>query len=115
MKKILILAKHIGLSGVTTHTLLLSKYLIKRGYKVYIASGGGYYLEEFKKLRVPHYLIGFNNKGTIISNMIKLFILGNNLRPDIIHCQWQINNYYSYFVSKIFRIPFISVLHLSDI
>jgi len=115
MKKILILAKHIGLSGVTTHTLLLSKYLIKRGYKVYIASGGGYYLEEFKKLRVPHYFIGFNNKGAVISNMIKLFILVNNLRPDIIHCQWQINNYYAYFISKIFRIPFISVLHLSDI
>ncbi len=115
MKKILILAKHIGLSGVTTHTLLLSKHLIKRGYKVQIASGGGYYLEEFRKLGVPHHLIGFNNKGTIVSNMIKLFILVNNLRPDIIHCQWQINNYYAYFVSKILRIPFISVLHLSDI
>ena len=115
MKKILILAKHIGLSGVTTHSLVLSKYLIKRGYKVYIVSGGGYYLEEFKKLCVPHYFIGFNNKGTVISNMIRLFFLVNNLKPDIIHCQWQINNYYAYFISKIFRIPFISVLHLSDI
>jgi len=115
MKKILILSKHIGLGGVTIHTLLLSKYLVKRGYRIYIASSGGYYLEEFKKLRVPHYLIDFKNKSNVILNMINLFILVNNLRPDIIHCQWQINNFYAYFISKIFRIPFISVLHLSDI
>ena len=64
MKKILILSKHIGLNGVTIHTLLLSKYLVKRGYRIYIASSGGYYLEEFKKLRVPHYLLDFKNKAT---------------------------------------------------
>lgn len=115
MKKILILSKHIGLSGVTTNTLVLSKYLIKLGYKVYIASSGGYYLKDLKKLSIHHFNISFNIKKNFFINILNLLLLVKKIKPDILHCQWQITNIYAYIASKCFNIPFLSVLHLSDI
>jgi glycosyltransferase involved in cell wall biosynthesis len=119
-KRVLLVARVLDSSGVTTHILTLAQGLMSMGWEVAVASGGqvgdhSYGPQRFEENGIPHFYIPFPNRSLTAKNFI------NGLRT-----YWKINSLIKSFLPQIIpstspyiraiqllhKIPFLSTIHL---
>jgi glycosyltransferase involved in cell wall biosynthesis len=126
-KRVLLVARILDSSGVTTHMLTLAKGLKSMGWEVAVASGGqsgnhSYGPECFESNGIPHHYIPFPNASLSFQNLLNFVksLLGVNrlarqFRPDVIHIKWISTSPYIRMIQLIYKIPFVTTLHIEGI
>lgn len=112
---ILILANHFNAGGISSYILNLSRGLVARKHKVYVASSGGGWVERLKRYNVEHIYLPLRTKSIMSP---KLFyacaVLGRILKEkkiDIMHSQTRVSSVLALWVSKKTSIPFVYTAH----
>ena len=60
--KVLMVTMGMDIGGAETHILELCRAFVRRGISVFVASSGGVYVSELKKLGVPHITLPLGQK-----------------------------------------------------
>ncbi|MCM8791798.1 MAG: glycosyltransferase family 4 protein [Candidatus Omnitrophica bacterium] len=112
--KILILCNHLNIGGITSYVFLLAKGLVKYGHRVWVA-GEGELVDKFKKEKIEVIHLNLKIKSEInpriYTSTYKLKRYFSRERPDIIHAHTRTTSIISYYLSKAFKIPYITTCH----
>jgi glycosyltransferase involved in cell wall biosynthesis len=123
-KRVLLVARVLDSSGVTTHILTLAQGLMSMGWEVAVASGGqvgdhSYGPQRFEENGIPHFYIPFPNRSLTAKNFInglrtywKINSLIKSFLPQIIHVHWPSTSPYIRAIQLLHKIPFLSTIHL---
>lgn len=112
---ILYLTTHLNIGGITSYLLTLTKGMLKKGHKVYLASSGGQLLNRFLKEGIIHITIPIRTKAElnpkILFSLVKLrrFIQQNNIQ--IIHSHTRVTQVLGELIRYFFHRPYISTCH----
>ncbi|MFM2229271.1 MAG: hypothetical protein RL607_529 [Bacteroidota bacterium] len=125
--KVVLLLSSIDQTGLTTHTLDLTKGLSQLGHKVYLIYGGlGHDLPQIKAMEDDFrahafQLIAFPNPQhkstkwdktwTGIRSVVYIMQTIRSIKPDVIHAQ----SPYMSFIPWLMRKKFVSTLHVCDL
>lgn len=116
MKKstgILMALMQFDIGGAETHVVELSKELVRRGYRVVIASNGGVYEKEVEDAGIKHYKVPLQNKNPL--NVIKAYkTLERIIKTediDIVHSHARIPSFILGILRKKLKFPFITSAH----
>ncbi len=113
--KILFLANHLNIGGISSYLLNLSCGFKKEGYDITVASSGGDMLKKFSSLNVEHIRVPLNTKNEISWKIFASFcILSARLRRekfDIIHSNSRTTQVLGNFLSLFSGIVHVSTCH----
>jgi L-malate glycosyltransferase len=123
-RSVLFLAGRLGPGGVTTHMGELATGLLKRGYRVGIASQGthgahAHDVAYFEALGVEHFTVPFPltmSWRTLAGSPRTLRQYRSVLaafQPDVIHVHWRSVSPYAQYSRMRHGIPFVSSLHIA--
>ncbi|MDD3275002.1 MAG: glycosyltransferase family 4 protein [Candidatus Omnitrophica bacterium] len=89
--RILFIANHLNVGGISSYLLTLSGGLIKRGHRIYLASGGGELEDEFRREGVSLFRVPLKTKNevspAVFFSFLKLKRIIRELNIDLIHSQ----------------------------
>jgi glycosyltransferase involved in cell wall biosynthesis len=71
--KLLFIANHLNVGGITSYLFTLTCGLKRKGHMVYVASGGGEWVDKFEKAGVKHIQIPIKTKSEISPKIIFSF------------------------------------------
>ena len=112
---ILLLANHFNAGGISSYILNLSRGLVSRNHKVYVASSGGEWVERLKKYNVEHSYLPFGTKSIISPKLFIAYLLLNKIikekQIDIIHSQTRISAVVASWMGRKTSIPFVYTAH----
>ena len=112
---ILFLCNHLNIGGVSSYLLSLTKGLLHRGHKIYLASSGGKLEKAFLKSSSQLIYIPLKTKCEVSPKIIFSFFKLNRLLKqkniDIIHANTRVSSVLAYLLSCKWRIPYISTSH----
>lgn len=111
--KVLLLASHFEIGGITSYVLSLAKGLIANGIEVGVASASGRGVKQLGD--IPFFDIGPRTKCEIgprsFKSALKVSRIVREHGFDILHAQTRVTSFISFWVSKRTGIPFISTAH----
>ena len=111
--KVLLLASHFEIGGITSYVLSLAKGLAASGIEVGVAAAPGAGVKQLGD--IPFYDIGPRTKCEIgpraFMASLKVLKIVREHGYDILHAQTRVASYISFWVSKITGVPFISTAH----
>lgn len=112
---ILYLINHLNIGGITSYSLALSRGIIRRGHRVYVASSGGEMLSEFIKEGALYIHIPINTKQEvgpkIMLCMFKLLPVIKKNNIDLIHSNSRTTQVLGSLLSIFTGTPHISTCH----
>lgn len=124
-QRILLLAKFLDSSGVTTHMFNLAKGLTLMGWEVAIASGRefgqhSYKRQSFESEGIKHFYIPFPQSPFDLKNFIHTsksliavdYVL-QQFKPDLIHIHYRSTSPYVLALRLKHRIPCVSTIHMA--
>ena len=83
MKRILLMVPRFNMGGAETYTSMVAQQLQKRGYKVYIASGGGALADKTAKLGIKNFWLPIRLSTDISAFLLKYIV--KKYKIDLIH------------------------------
>ncbi|MDP8217306.1 MAG: glycosyltransferase family 4 protein [Candidatus Theseobacter exili] len=111
--KVLLLASHFEIGGITSYVLSLAKGLIANGIEVGVASAPGRGIKQLGD--IPFFDIGPRTKCEIgprsVRSALKVSRIVREHGFDILHAQTRVASFISFWVSKSTGTPFISTAH----
>lgn len=113
--RILHITTHLNKGGITSYLSSLTTGLIKKGHDIFIASSGGedegiFLNNNIKLIKIPIRTKKEISFSVLFSYFIlKRFLSKNNI--DIIHAHTRVTQVLASFLSKKFRIPFVTTCH----
>ncbi|MBR8839653.1 MAG: glycosyltransferase family 4 protein [Stigonema ocellatum SAG 48.90 = DSM 106950] len=126
-KRVLLVARILDSSGVTTCLYYLAQGLMSMGWEVAIASGGqkgehSYGPKRFELSGIPHFHVPFPDASLSVKNFargVKAYFeidsAARRFQPDIIHLQWPATSPYIRMLQLLYRIPFVSTIQIEGI
>ncbi|MDD5238092.1 MAG: glycosyltransferase, partial [Candidatus Omnitrophica bacterium] len=112
---ILYLVNHLNIGGITSYSLTLSRGLIHRGHRVYVASSGTGLLSEFIKEGAFYIHIPIDTKQEvgpkIILSMFKLLPVIKKNNIDILHSNSRTTQVLGSLLSVFTGTPHVSTCH----
>jgi glycosyltransferase involved in cell wall biosynthesis len=123
-QRILLLAKYLDSSGVTTHIFNLARGLTSMGWEVAVASGGefgqhSYGINTFVLEGITHFYIPFPRLSFSLKDIIQAgqsFIEMDSIlrefNPHIIHVHYRSTSPYVRAFQIKYSIPFVSTIHI---
>jgi len=112
---ILYLTNHLNIGGISSYVLTLAKGLKAKGHNIYIASGPGELIEQFKREGINYIPIPIKTKAEIGPKvLISLMMLENFMKEkkiDIIHANTRVTQVLACLFQKRTKRPFISTCH----
>lgn len=113
--KILHLATHIEIGGITSHLATLSKGLRLRGHDVWIGSSGGALEDRFTAQGVPTVRLPVRTKSEAHPKLAlacwRLAALCRQERFDLLHAHTRVTQVLARLVSKLTGIPVVTTAH----
>ena len=113
--KILYLANHLNIGGITSYLFSLARGMKARGERVYLASSGGEREEDFiaegiRCIRVP---LGTKSEASpkILFSFLQLLPLIKENEIDIIHCNTRVTQVLGALLARFSGRPYISRCH----
>jgi len=113
--KILYLANHINIGGITSYIFSLGQGLVARGDQIYVASGGGEMEEDFKRqglicIRVP---LGTKSEVSpkVAASLFKLLPFIKEQKIDIIHANTRVTQVLGSLLARFSGRPCIWTCH----
>ena len=112
---ILILANHFNAGGISSYILNLAGGLALRGHKVYVASGGGEWLDRLKECNIEHIYAPLRTKSIISPKIFFAYpVLQKAVRDkkiEIIHAQTRVTAVLACWLARKHSLPFITTAH----
>lgn len=112
---ILFLSTHLNTGGISSYLDTLSRGLMKKGHRVWIATSGGNLVESLKESGVKHITLNIRTKSELdcriyfsllaVSRMIK------KNKIDVIHAQTRVTQVMAACLNKLSGKPFVSTCH----
>lgn len=115
--RVLFITTHLNIGGIPVYTVSLAKALSRLGNGVAIASGGGKLVTELESAGILHINIPIKTKSALnpalFFSAIKLryTLSAKRYTPDIIHTQTRVAGVVGFYLSRLFRIPFVTTCH----
>lgn len=113
--KVLFLAGHFNAGGISSYILNLTRGLIARGHKIYVASGGGEWVERLELHGAKNIYLPLGTKSIISPKLLfAYFALKKIIKSegiDIIHAQTRVSEVLASWVSRKTAVPFVSTAH----
>jgi len=113
--RVLLLAKHLNIGGVTVYTINLARGLRKKGIDVWVGSSGGELVRKLKESGIDHVTFNLKTKFEFspflapVYIRLKKFILENKI--DIIHSQTRVTQVLAHFLSRSTGVKHVSTCH----
>ncbi|WP_026731771.1 glycosyltransferase family 4 protein [Fischerella sp. PCC 9605] len=126
-KRVLLVAKFLDSSGVTTHMFNLARGLASLGWNVAIASGGqagehSYGPKTFESNGIPHLDVPFPRLSFSVGDFIragksylKMDAVVRKFNPDIIHVHYRSTSPYVRAIQLQHQIPFVTTIHIEGL
>ena len=113
--KILFLANHLNVGGISSYLFTLAKGLKLKGHEVYLASSGGQLCDKFTKAGVVHLDVPLNTKNEISPKILLSFLkLKRQLKEnkiDLIHSHSRTTQVLGALLSRSWSTPHIFTCH----
>ncbi|MCP4652682.1 MAG: glycosyltransferase family 4 protein [Candidatus Omnitrophica bacterium] len=113
--RILHITTHLDIGGIPTYIYNLTRHLIKCNIEVAVASSGGVWEDEFKKLGVKVYRINVRTKNEFAPKLIHsaytLYQIRKEFKFDIIHSHTRVTQVLAQLFSFFSRVPHIANFH----
>lgn len=113
--KILHLATHMNIGGISNYILNLSTALKGKGIESVVASNGGDLEGELKKIGIAHIRLNIRTKFELSPKVMMSIIAVKSMvrreRPDIIHAHTRVSQVVASFVSRSAGIPYVTTCH----
>ena len=113
--KILMLTTHLNRGGITSYLYNLSRALLTRGHRVFVASSGGSLVSEFEKEDIKHLSLPINTKSELSPKLwrsaarLKKIITRENIR--IIHTHTRVTHCVGWWLSRKTGIHHLATAH----
>jgi len=112
---VLLLTTHLNIGGVTSYTINLAKGLKKKGFFVYVASGGGELARTLENTGIPHLKVGVKTKcefhPKLIFSFFKLRALIKEKNIHIIHAQTRVTQVLGYLLALSSDAGYVATCH----
>lgn len=113
--KILLIANHLNVGGITSYLFTLASGLKEKGDQVYLASSGGEWLEKFNTLGIRCIRVPLKTKQEIslkiIISFLKLRKEARKLQIDLVHSHSRTTQVLGNLLSRSLNIPHIFTCH----
>ena len=113
--RILHLASHLNVGGITSYVLSLSKALVARGHRVIIASGGGQLEDQARDAGLAHWRVPLHTKAEFspqVRSAIRRLKARLHQEPvDLIHAHTRVGQVVADRLSRRLRIPYVTTWH----
>ena len=113
--KILHMASHLNIGGITRYILSLSERLVKRGHRVIIASGGGQAEPQVRAIGATHWRLPFHTSMEFSPQVFwGIAHLTTQLRQepvDVIHAHTRVGQVVADRISRRLKIPYVTTWH----
>jgi len=113
--KILYLANHLNIGGITSYVLTLARGLKEKGHKVYVASSGGELTARFVNEGIVFLPIPIKTKSEInykiLISKFKLLKIIREQNIDLIHANTRVTQVLSFLIQRSCGKPYISTCH----
>lgn len=113
--KILFIANHLNIGGITSYLFTLSSGLIQKGHEVYLASSGGELVEKFLGAGVKHIRVPLETKKEISPKIIFSFLkLKKEIaagRIDLVHSNSRTTQVLGDLLGRYCRKPHVFTCH----
>jgi len=103
----------LDIGGVETGTIDLAKYLVKKGHKAIVVSGGGRLVRELDKINARHYTLPVGKKSlfSMIRMVRAIADIIKNEDIDIVHVRSRVPALVAFIASRITNRVFITTAH----
>lgn len=112
---ILLITTHLNPGGIASYLVSLAKGLKERNHNVIVASSGGALVDVLKRYEITHEQIDIVTKSElspkIFFSLVKLFRTLKDNDIQIVHAQTRVTQVLSFWIDKIYGIPFVSTCH----
>ncbi len=112
---ILLLSTHLNTGGISSYLCTLSRGLVKKGHRVWIATSGGNLVESLRASGVEHITLNIRTKSEldwrIYFSLLPLNQMIQENKIDLIHTQTRITQVMAACLSKATGKPFVSTCH----
>lgn len=113
--KILFIANHLNVGGITSYLYTLSCGLKQKGHSVYVASSGGELVEKFIAAGIEHIRVPLSTKKEvspkIILSFLKLKKEAKKINIDLIHSHSRTTQVLGNLLSRALAVPHIFTCH----
>ncbi len=112
---ILFLTTHLNSGGITSYLLTLTRGLIGKGHKVFLATSGGNREDAFLTLGACHLKMNIRTKSEADPRIylalfpLRKFIRANKI--DVIHSQTRVTQVVGYLIGRMTHIPYGTTCH----
>lgn len=103
----------LGIGGVETHVVGLSKGLKEKGYDVLVASNGGVFEKNIKRLGIRTENVPMHTKHPlyVIKSLLKLNKIIRSYKPDVVHAHARIPALYVSVLSRFYKFKMVTTVH----
>lgn len=110
---ILQLLPSLNTGGVERGTIEVAIFLQKSGHKAFVASSGGFLVNELNAQGATHILLPLSSKNPwiIFTNALKLANLIKTHRIDVMHARSRAPAWSAYIASRITKCPLVTTFH----
>ena len=113
--KILHLATHLNIGGISSYIDMTGSRLIQKGYRVGVLSSGGNLAEDFKKKGFDVFEFPIRTKSELDPRLYwylpAIADVVRNQGVDLIHAHTRVTQVLAFFISKITKVPFVTTAH----
>jgi len=113
--KVLHVTTHLNVGGIPTYIYNVSKYLVRNGIEVAVASSGGNWEGEFKKIGVKTFTIDIKTKSElspkILYSLFDLKSIKKDFDFDLLHSHTRVTQILCSLYSKFYKTPHIANFH----
>lgn len=113
--KVLHLATHLNVGGITRYMYLAAGELTRRGHSVSVATGGGECAEDFKARGIGVRAFGIRTKNELhpklLLALVPMIAYVRRERFDVLHAHTRVTQILSFFISKATGVPYVSTAH----
>ncbi len=113
--KILQLTNHLNIGGITRYIYTLSKYLLKEGIEVGVASRGGFEEKQFEKLGIKIFKLPLTTKNEVsfksFACLTKLYKIKKEFDFDLIHSHTRLTQFIAQLFMVLTSTPHVATFH----
>ncbi len=113
--KVLHLATHLNIGGITSYIDMTGTKLLQKGYRVGILSSGGDMAEVLKKKGFDIFIFPLRTKTELSPklyfNLPKIVDLVRKEEIDLLHAHTRVMQVLAFFISKMTKIPVVTTAH----
>jgi glycosyltransferase involved in cell wall biosynthesis len=113
--KVLHVATHLNPGGISTYIYNISKYLVRNGIEVAVASSGGTWESELHNIGVKTFIINIKTKSElspkVIFSLFGLKKIKKDFSFDILQPHTRVTQILCALYAKIYKTPYISNFH----